>query len=62
MEESPSPARGGQRGIKHEIIVTAVHHILKNDHALLITLVIKDIGLDFDVLAQHVQAELFHFG
>ena len=35
---------------------------MEYNHTLLITLIIKDVGLNFDVLAQHIEAKLFHFG
>lgn len=39
---------------------TAVYHILPDEHAQLVAVVVKTLGLDFGVFAQHVEAELLH--
>ena len=39
---------------------TAVYHVLPDEHAQLVAVVVKTLGLDFCVLAQHVEAELLH--
>ena len=51
---------GWEGSIDKEGIFSAVHHVLKDDHALLIAFVIEDIRLDLDVLAEHIEAERFH--
>ena len=42
------------------MILAAVNHVLEDDHTVLIAVVVEQIRLDFDVLAQHVKTELFH--
>lgn len=39
---------------------TAVYHVLPDEHAQLVAVVVKTLGLDFGVLAQHIEAELLH--
>ena len=53
-------ADGGQGCVTQEIVVAVVDHILKDDHAQLVTLIIKFLRLDFDMLAQRIEAEFFH--
>ena len=47
-------------GIAEEGIVAIVHHILEDDHTVLITIIIEQLGLDLDVLTQGIEAERFH--
>ena len=53
-------ADGGEGGIKHEAIAAAVDHVLKNDHSVLVAVVVKERMLDLDMLSKHIESELFH--
>ena len=52
--------QGGQNGIQEIAVFPVVDHVLKDDHPQPVAVVIELLRLDFDVLAQGVEAQGFH--
>ena len=53
---------GPQINSPEGIGAAAVYHILPDEDAQTVAIVVVEHGLDFGVLAEHVEAELFHGG
>ena len=51
---------GGQNGIPDVAVVAVVDHVLEDDHAQLVALVVEFVGLNLDVLAEHIEAQRLH--
>ena len=61
MGDAALLAEGGQGGVHEEAVFSAVHHVLKDCHTVLVTKIIEHLGLYLDMLAEHIEAELLHF-
>ena len=63
MEVSVIPflnAHRGQSRIPQEIVVGIIHHILPDDHAQFVTLVIEFFHLHLNVFPEGIESQLFH--
>ena len=49
-----------QSGVNEKAVIAAIHHILHNDHAVFVAIIVEQLGLDLDVLAQGIESKLFH--
>ena len=56
----PLKAQVGQAGLPQIGVLAVVDHVLKDDHAKTVTVVVKLLRLDLDVLAQGVEAQTLH--
>ena len=52
---------GRQCRVNDKAVIAAVYHVLKDRHAVYIAVVIKDVRLDLNMLAEHIEAQLLHF-
>gem|GEM_PF-130160 len=53
-------ADGGKHGVPEITVAAVVDHVLPDDHAQPVALIVEFLRLDFDVLAQGVEAETLH--
>ena len=49
-----------QHGVPQIPVFTAVHHILKHNHAQAVTFIVELFRLDLDMLPQHIEAQRLH--
>ena len=46
--------------VTEKTVFPAVHHVLENNHAEPVTVIVELFWLDLDMLSQHIEAEGFH--